>query len=276
MRTLITLLLNTASVLSCTRTTERITLPCHPVSMPLHFRGDGVVEIFVSEPGLVRLVKAELDTTLRIDSALHVLIAGADWFHIPLHTYTGSRYAPIAIDKSISLQTVESLLLELRKAGVLSIQLKGCDKQHHELMLPPFMPNGTEYIHPDRLRMLPPPPPMPSIDVLQDGSTIIAVLHPGQPRYETGTGELVTDLGQHILLQHEKVWLLYRPVESSTYDDLFRFYSEVRNIIEMVRGPQEPDSVYLEMRRRYPMRIIRYPEHPLEWENGVDTVDVRH
>ena len=218
---MISLLLTCASVLSCTRTADRITLPCHPVSTPLHFRGAGVVEIFVSEPGLVRLVKAELDTTLRIDSALHVLIGGADWFHIPLHTYTGSRYAPVAIDKSISLQTVESLLLELRKAGVLSIQLKGCDNQHHELMLPPFIPNGTEYIHPDRLRMLPPPPPMPSMDVLRDGSTIIAVLHPGQHQYETGTGELVTDLGQHIL-QHEKVWHLYRPVEGSTYDDLFR------------------------------------------------------
>lgn len=220
----------------------------------------------------VHLHYEEVDTLVPLDSTLHVFLFDI----LDEERYPMTPLTPvIQLHKQLSIDTFFKLRKELMKAGFWRHRLQGCDSERIDLLLPPYASEKVGF-HDERVvSRLPPQPPLPDLPLpIEDSTTIVAILEHGSPRYHTGTGVAVQDLRQH-LLKHEKVMHLYKPIKGTTYDDLFRFYSDVTRILEQIRGPREPDSVYLEMRARYPMRIARYPEDLHEWDDRMDTIDAR-
>jgi hypothetical protein len=259
-------LLGMISILGCgiddpSEVPASIDLPCYPADPTASSPEVNLAFLRMSSKEQVSFLYSDQDTVLTLDSALHFsLFKLLDDDRHPLMPVI----AVLQLDRQLNVETFTMLKRELMKAGMTRLRFQGCDHQHIDLAIPGY---SSEYVgyHDARVAsLLPPQPPQPYLEIqLGDSSTIIAVLEPGSIMYSTGSGEPVNDLEQHIR-KHEKVLHLYKPVTGSTYDDLFRFYSEVTRALEMIRGPQEPDSIYLELRRRYPMMTAPYPDRPFQ------------
>lgn len=251
---------------------DPIQLPCYPANSPALKPEGNLAILQMLSNDQVHLRHEGLDTVLPLDSILHVSLFQL----IEQVRYHESHVLPVLqLDNRLEFDTYVKLRAELMKAGFWKHRLQGCDYERFDVMLPPYAAEMVGYHDEQVVSRLPPQPPLPDLQSFTpDGTTVIATLLPGATQYIAGDGKPVLNLSDHIL-KYESVWFIYKPVAGTLYDDLFRFYSEIMNTIDSIRGPQEPDSVYLEIRRRYPMRIMRYPEGPLEWEGRIDTVDVR-